>query len=110
MSSASGNGDGSRVDRVLRYHTRTKHHLGRYAASLGYLDWATQPEPFRSFAGARGVPLPLVGDAPPPAYADLYRPGAVAPRPLDLDALGLFFELAFGLSAWKAFGGSRWAL
>ena len=27
---------------VVAYHERTKHHYHRYAASLGYLDWAKQ--------------------------------------------------------------------
>ena len=35
-----------------RYHDGTKHHFHRFARSLGYLDWASQPNPFRSFAGA----------------------------------------------------------
>jgi hypothetical protein len=26
------------------YHQETKHHYDRYARSLGYLDWAAQPE------------------------------------------------------------------
>ena len=30
-----------RVDEVLSYHERTKHHPGRYAAALGYMDWET---------------------------------------------------------------------
>jgi len=38
-----------RVDEILRYHERTKHHPGRYAAALGYMDWETQPDPFRRF-------------------------------------------------------------
>src|SRR5207253_2608744 len=41
-----------RVRQVLSYHRRTKHHLHRYAESPGYLDWATQPDPFRTFDGA----------------------------------------------------------
>ena len=28
---------------VIAYHERTKHHFNRFAESLGYLDWATQP-------------------------------------------------------------------
>ena len=39
-------------ERVLAYHQLSKHHLRGYAASLGYLDWANQPDPFRTFAGA----------------------------------------------------------
>jgi hypothetical protein len=37
---------------VVAYHERTKHHYHRYAASLGYLDWAKQPDPFRRYDGA----------------------------------------------------------
>ena len=37
---------------VVAYHERTKHHFHRYAAALGYMDWATQPDPFRRYAGA----------------------------------------------------------
>ena len=44
---------------VVAYHERTKHHFHRYAAALGYLDWATQPDPFRRYAGADLVRLPL---------------------------------------------------
>ena len=45
---------------VRWYHRLTKHHLRRYAPGPGYLDWATQPDPFRTFAGAPTVPLPLM--------------------------------------------------
>ena len=42
---------------VVAYHERTKHHVGRFAASLGYMDWATQPDPFRRYDGAALVRL-----------------------------------------------------
>jgi len=47
------------IDAVLEYHSRTKHHLHQFAASLGYLDWASQPDPFRTFEGSLPVDLPL---------------------------------------------------
>ena len=40
------------MNATLAYHQRTKHHLHQYARSPGYLDWATQPDPFRTYAGA----------------------------------------------------------
>jgi len=96
---------------ILHYHQRTKHHLHQYARSAGYLDWANQPDPFRTFAGAPRIDLPLGSyDAGATPYDDLYRPGAVPSRPLDLGSLGIFFELALGLSAWKQYKDSRWAL
>ena len=42
---------------VYRYHDGTKHHFQRFARSLGYLDWASQPRPFRGFAEAPIFPL-----------------------------------------------------
>ena len=44
---------------VMAYHERTKHHFHRYAAALGTMDWATQPDPFRCYAGADLIRLPL---------------------------------------------------
>jgi len=76
---------------VHRYHDGTKHQFHRFARSLGYLDWASQPSPFRSFAGADAVPL-------------FPRPGA------PVTVIGDVLRHALGLSAWKQFGASRWAL
>jgi len=102
--------DQNAVEAVLAYHRRTKHHLHRYAASLGYLDWATQPDPFRTFVGAERVELPLLADRLDTAYPDLYLPGTVPPVPLERNSVAILFELALGLSAWKQYKGSRWAL
>jgi hypothetical protein len=42
---------------VYRYHDGTKHHFHAFAQSLGYLDWASQPRPFRGFADTSVFPL-----------------------------------------------------
>jgi SagB-type dehydrogenase family enzyme len=102
-----------RVEAVMRYHERTKHHFNRYAAGPGQLDWANQPNPFRRFEGAALHRLPLLGpdEAPlSPRYEELYRPGSVAPAPLTLASLSRLFECALGISAWKQAGATRWAL
>ncbi len=39
------------VESIRAYHRRTKHHLSRYAAGPDGLDWANQPDPFRTFTG-----------------------------------------------------------
>ncbi|WP_437494319.1 nitroreductase family protein [Sorangium sp. So ce1014] len=100
----------SPVERALSYHTRTKHHLRRYARSLGHLDWSTQPDPFRTFEGAPEVLLPLRAGGVAASYRDLYRPGAVPPAAVELGSIAALFELSLGLSAWKEYRGSRWAL
>lgn len=101
------------VDQVIAYHLRTKHHFNRYARSLGYLDWANQPNPFRRFDGAELVRLPLLkpDDEPrSPSYNAIYQPGAVPVQSLTNRTISRFFELALGLSAWKKAGESEWAL
>src|SRR3954470_18553830 len=87
----------SREDRVrqtLSYHHRTKHHLHRYAQGPGHLDWATQPDPFRTYAGAPATELPLLADALPASYGDLYITGRILPRRLDVNSLAILFELS----------------
>jgi len=99
------------VDAVLEYHSRTKHHLHRFAASLGYLDWASQPDPFRSFDGAQKTPLPLSAvRLAAVCYANLYQQGTVPVLPLNKDNVAALFELSLGLSAWKQYQDTRWAL
>jgi SagB-type dehydrogenase family enzyme len=98
------------IDVVIRYHEETKHNFGRYARSLGYLDWDNQPNPFRRFAGTQTTLLPLSDQDSSPAFSDIYRPGAAGPAALNATTIGWFLEYALGLSAWKEYRGSRWAL
>jgi SagB-type dehydrogenase family enzyme len=101
------------IDQVIRYHIQTKHHFNRYARSLGYLDWANQPDPFRRFEGAQLIPLPLLktDDEPvSPPYNAIYQHGAVPCQPVSFGPLSRFFEFALALSAWKRAGESEWAL
>lgn len=90
------------------YHERTKHHPGRYAASLGYLDWQTQPDPFRRYDGARSVVLPLP-EAPATDYAAMGA-GTVPGAPLTLQSISALARYAMGLAAWKCMGDDCWAL
>ena len=101
------------VDQVIHYHIETKHHFYRYARSLGYLDWANQPDPFRRYEGAQLITLPLLTpDEQPvsPSYDSIYQRGAVPTLPVTLRSLSRFFEFALALSAWKKAGESEWAL
>jgi SagB-type dehydrogenase family enzyme len=101
------------VDRVIHYHVQTKHHFNRYARSMGFLDWANQPDPFRRFEGTQLISLPLLQfDEEPlsPAYPAIYERGAIPCQPVSLRTLSRFFEFALALSAWKKAGESEWAL
>lgn len=95
---------------VVAYHERTKHHFHRYAASPGYMDWATQPNPFRRYRGADLVRLPLAEPGRPLPYRQLYDLGEVSSAPLSLESLSLFFRYALSLTAWKRFHQTTWSL
>src|SRR5207247_11068040 len=64
----------------------------------------------RTYAGAVRVELPFFAGELHTAYAELYFPGAVPALPLERNSVAMLFELALGLSAWKQYKGSRWAL
>jgi SagB-type dehydrogenase family enzyme len=94
---------------VRAYHARTKHRFEAYAEGPGQLDWDAQPAPFRHYPGAPLLELPLSADRFERCY------GRLPEKPeneiaADLDSLGALLELSFGISAWKTWGPSRWAL
>ena len=109
------------IGAVHSYHDGTKHHFNRFARSLGYLDWASQPNPFRSFAGATEHALYPRRDA---AGSALHSPDSAIPpssasgRPVPVEGrnpdsameIGDLLRHSLGLSAWKQFRESRWSL
>ncbi len=82
---------------VCRYHEQTKHHLHAYAPGPGALDWRNQPDPFRRYTGAPLVALPLGAHTLQVPFQGLA-------------GLGALLALSLGLSAWKVYQGSSWAL
>jgi SagB-type dehydrogenase family enzyme len=98
------------IHHAVAYHQRTKHHLRAYARSLGYLDWANQPNPFRSFAEAPRLPLRHPHDLDSPSYDALFT-GGVPAQPVNHPTISQLFYDALALSAWKeATPGNRWSL
>src|SRR5207248_1558121 len=87
------------VSLVGDYHDATKHHFSRFARSMGYLDWASQPAPFRAFPGVREIAL-----EPRP---DAHQSGGQFAVCNLQSAIGLILRYSLGLSAWKQFGQSR---
>jgi SagB-type dehydrogenase family enzyme len=102
--------DASAEEVVVAYHERTKHHFHRYAAALGCMDWATQPDPFRRYPGADLVRLPLPKPGRLLPYWQLYALGDVPSEPLSLESISLFFRYALSLTAWKRFHETTWSL
>ena len=101
------------LELVKQYHEQTKHEFNRYARALGYMDWANQPDPFRRYEGTPLYELPLLaaGDEPvAPSYESLFSSQPVPPQPVTLNSLSRFFEYGLSITAWKEYGGNRWAL
>ena len=98
---------------VQRYHQQTKHEFNRFAKSLGYLDWANQPDPFRRFHEAPLTSLPLLTleeEPLSPSFDGLFQEAPIPSQPVTLTTLSRFFEYALSLTAWKEYNGTRWAL
>jgi len=104
-----------KLNTVYRYHNETKHHFQRYARSLGFLDWSSQPDPFRRYGGANVVRLRLPGSQDTPTWDGLFTDGG-KPGPVDHESISRFFYFSLALSAWKEVVSpqgevvSRWAL
>ncbi|HYD41327.1 MAG TPA: SagB/ThcOx family dehydrogenase [Anaeromyxobacter sp.] len=97
------------LDTILAYHERSKHRIDRSAPAPGRVDWDAQPDPFRRFAGAPLLPLPLE-EAPAAPTWDAVMARAVPARPLDRASLSRLLLDSLALSAWKEGGGDRWSL
>lgn len=95
---------------VIEYHERTKHLPDRPARSSGYLDWANEPNPFRSYEGTNPLKLPLANTDKGVNYFNLFERKNNKPQPFSLTNIALFLELSMGLSAWKSYSGTSWSL
>jgi len=93
---------------VFHYHETTKHSQQRYARSLGYMDWSTQPNPFRNYNATQSIILPLATQNATPPYhlLDSDLPSA----PLLKESLSQLLQFSMGLAAWKVSGESSWAV
>ena len=100
----------SAIDTVLNYHESTKHHLDHYARSPGYLDWSSQPNPFRRYEGASCIVLEHGDNTEGPLYRDLYASSILA-SPITLQSISRLFYYSMALSAWKKIpDGNAWSL
>jgi len=97
------------INEIFTYHNETKHAPQRYARSLGYMDWSTQPDPFRSYEGSLQIELPLALDNPTPPYHLIFD-NELPAAPLLIQSISQLFQFSLGLAAWKQAGGEKWAL
>ncbi len=95
---------------VLAYHQATKHHFNTYARGPGYMDWATQPEPFRRYQGAPLIELEKIPPGEYPPFELALHAGNVPATPLNHHSLSQLLFDSLAISAWKRAGDVSWAL
>lgn len=97
---------------VYTYHNETKHSQQRYARSLGYMDWNTQPNPFRSYLNTIKTQLPLSFDNNTLEYSQIFNQSKdkAILAPICIEAISQFFQFSLGLAAIKEQGDQSWAL
>ena len=98
------------LEAVRQYHQVTKHHVHRFAHGPGYLDWGTQPDPFRRYEGASLIGLDKAPAAEEPRYDDAFVEGRIPPTPLNRQSISQLFLDSLAISAWKRAGEAQWAL
>ena len=91
------------LDQVIAYHLRTKHQPHALARGPAIMDWARQPNPFRSYDGSTLIKLERAGFID--AADSISGPSALTVKNLSR----LFFE-SLALSGQKSLAGSKWHL
>ena len=97
------------LETVHQYHQVTKHHVHRFAAGPGHLDWDTQPNPFRRYQGAPLIGLDKIPPTEEPRYDEAFVEGRHSAVLLNRRSISQLFFDSLALSAWKSTGGARWA-
>ena len=104
------------LGQIIAYHQRTKHQPNVMARGPGGLDFANQPDPFRSYEGSTQIGLMRQGFFPPKqegAEADSEEgapEGLSQPSPLNMESLSQLFFESLAISGQKSFAGSKWSL
>lgn len=100
----------SSLQTVKDYHQRTKHRPGAYARSAGYMDWANQPLPYRLYQDTDKIYLPLGQGSNDSPASDLFQQSACSVAAISLQNIASLLQNSLGLSAWKSYNGTEWAL
>jgi SagB-type dehydrogenase family enzyme len=95
---------------IHQYHEQTKHRPDRYARSLGYMEWSSQPCPFRSYEGGERIELDYRLRAGGALYDEVMAGVHCPPEAVDLASLSSLLRDSLALSAWKRMAGNTWTL
>ncbi|MRR54596.1 MAG: SagB/ThcOx family dehydrogenase [Deltaproteobacteria bacterium] len=101
----------TKLETVLAYHLQTKHRFERYARGPGKMDWATQPNLFRRYHGAKLLQLEITEPGNEPNYSAVFGAESNIPSAsLHFRSISQLFFDSMALSAWKSVGEVSWPL
>lgn len=93
---------------TFEYQKATEHTVENLYTSPHTLDWANQPNPFRSYVGALVVRLPV----PKTHFTIAWPQQANNPLPFHIESLSMFLYHSVAIAAWKEVQSTktRWPL
>ena len=95
---------------IFKYHNDSKHGYHGFAPGPGYLDWKSQPDPFRRYEGTDNIPLRHFQENQGPSFSETLRGYSVKVSGMDFDSISQLFYDSLAISAWKSYQGNKWAL
>lgn len=102
----------SELEKVLQYHRETKHHFNKFARSLGYMDWNSQPQSFRYYMDTPAMVLELDTQSTYEKipYDFLYQRQNFPSQQVGIKSIANLLRYSLAISAWKGYKSDRWAL
>ena len=100
----------SDLKNIFQYHNNSKHGYYSFAPGPGYLDWASQPDPFRKYEGADIVHLKKIPQTERPFFAEALQDSSFEASQVNFDSISQLFYDSLAISAWKSYQGTKWAL
>lgn len=98
---------------IREYHEATKHSWERLYQDRHFLDWANQPNPFRTYLDCPKIDLGSNFEKMDVPLSRLWSQNNVKPRdkPITLSTLSTLLYYSMAISAWKSYPGVEpWSL
>ena len=100
----------SDLKNIFQYHNNSKHSYYSFAPGPGYMDWDSQPDPFRKYDGADTVSLKKILQTERPFFSEALKSSLIEASRVSFDSISQLFYDSLAISAWKSYQGTKWAL
>ena len=80
----------SDLKNIFQYHNNSKHSYYSFAPGPGYMDWDSQPDPFRTYEGADTVSLKQILQAERPFFSEALKGSLFDSFQVNFDSISQF--------------------